>query len=103
MNTCLICLQFLHISVFQISEKSIATLRDIVTRENSLTSSVSWKIEEAKVFWFQGEQETAMRQLKQINFVLKVRFHIDFTNTVWVKVYHYKQTMSYFILHLTSF
>jgi hypothetical protein len=25
------------------------------------------------VFWFQGEQETAMRQLKHINVALKVR------------------------------
>ncbi|CAB3982970.1 serine- kinase ATM [Paramuricea clavata] len=60
-----------HAGCYQISEKSIATLKDIKTGENNLTSSFSWKIEEAKVFWFQGEQETAMHQLKQINVSLK--------------------------------
>ena len=59
---------------FQISEKAIATLRGIKTGGNNERSSFSWKIEEAKVFWFQGEQETAMRQLKQINIALKVSF-----------------------------
>ncbi len=49
-------------------------MKDIKAGENIVSSSWSWKIEEAKVFWFQGEQETAMRQLKQINFALKVRF-----------------------------
>ena len=48
-------------------------MKDVKTGENIVSSSWSWKIEEAKVFWFQGEQETAMRQLKQINFALKVR------------------------------
>jgi hypothetical protein len=48
-------------------------LKDIKTGENNLTSSFSWKIEGAKLFWFQGEQETAMHQLKQINVSLKVR------------------------------
>ena len=66
-------LNFFVFLTFQISEKSIATLKDIKTGENNLTSSFSWKIEEAKVFWFQGEQETAMHQLKQINVSLKVR------------------------------
>lgn len=41
---------------------------------NDVRSSFSWKIEEAKVFWCQGEQETAMRQLKQIHFNVKVKY-----------------------------
>ena len=63
-----------YILSFQISEKAIATLSGIKIGGNNVRSSFSWKIEEAKVFWFQGEQETAMRQLKQINIALKVSY-----------------------------
>ena len=70
-NACDFILFILH---FQISEKAITTLKGIKMDGNNVRSSFSWKIEEAKVFWFQGEQETAMRQLKQINFGLKVRY-----------------------------
>ena len=52
----------------------MATLSGIKIGGNNVRSSFSWKIEEAKVFWFQGEQETAMRQLKQINIALKVSY-----------------------------
>lgn len=49
------------------------TLKELQkTGETSLATAYSWKVEEAKVFWFQGEQETAMHLLKQLNHTFKV-------------------------------
>ncbi|XP_028397502.1 serine-protein kinase ATM-like [Dendronephthya gigantea] len=60
-----------HAGSYQFSERAIAALKELRSCEDFITTSYSWKIEEAKVFWCQGEHETAMFQLKQINKAVK--------------------------------
>ena len=59
--------------MFQISEKAMTTLKNLPkTGDVGLMEDYSCRIEEAKVFWFHGEQEIAMRLLRQINHSIQV-------------------------------
>lgn len=55
----------------QVSENCIATIKSL-EKDKKISTSNSWNVEEAKVFWSQGEHETAMKKMKQINNSLKV-------------------------------
>lgn len=77
-NVCTFCNNCkLTLNFFQISEKAITTIKELQkTGETALTTVYSWKIEEAKVFWFQKEEETAKRLLRQINQTVKVSLKV---------------------------